>query len=63
MIILTGYCHNCNQYYAHRAIDAYDETARHICKELLKGSDWVGTAADPMEWQRNITGFKMPGIK
>jgi len=23
--------------------------------------DWVGKAADATEWQRSITGFRMPG--
>jgi len=33
MIILTGYCHNCNKHYAHYATDRYDETYRHNCIE------------------------------
>jgi len=33
MIVLTGYCHNCNKHYAHYTIDRYDETYRHKCIE------------------------------
>ena len=32
MIILTGYCYNCNKHYAHYATDMYDETYRHKCE-------------------------------
>ena len=38
MIVLTGYCHNCNKDYAHYATDRYDETYRHTCERKGKNN-------------------------
>ena len=32
MILVTGYCHNCDKHYARYVKDIYDETPRHSCK-------------------------------
>lgn len=32
MILLTGYCHNCDKHYGAYVKDIYDETPRHKCE-------------------------------
>jgi hypothetical protein len=44
----------------HQYLDAY---SCQLCGGWFEDGEEIGTAADPLEWKRKITGFQMPGKK
>ena len=51
-------CFKIGEVLYHQYLDAYN---CQLCGDWFEDGDWVGKAADATEWQRNITGFRMPG--